>query len=145
MVVEPCEFCEVANGRRDAGLVILEDGLVAAFPAPQQRRSNLGHVLIVPKAHRRNLYDLPSDVDRPMLAAARRVAAAITAAFEASGTTLRMNNEPPGQHIFHAHLHVVPRRNDDLTGKEVVLTLDERLQQAERLRAHIVPSPRWPG
>ena len=73
-----------------------------------------GHALVVPRQHVRNLYELPEQLAGPTLALGARVARAAKLAFAADGITLRQNNEPASdQHLFHFHLHVVPRFEGD--------------------------------
>lgn len=57
----------------------------------------------------------PTTSRGPPLVLAARVARAAKVAFAVDGITLRQNNEPASdQHLFHFHLHVVPRFNSDM-------------------------------
>ncbi len=96
---------------------------------------NQGHMLVVTRRHFRNLYDLPPALDAELLGCARRTARAVQQAFRASGTTIRQNNEPPGQDVFHVHVHVMPRHfNDgDLSAPYQTVDLATRVEQAQRL------------
>jgi len=69
-----------------------------------------GHVLVLPKAPSRNIFDIdPADLSRTM-EAVQIVARAVMAAFEADGVTIQQFNEPAsGQVVFHTHIHVIPR------------------------------------
>ena len=74
-----------------------------------------GHALVVPRRHIENLYELSDELAAPILSTAARVARAAKSAFAAAGITLRQNNEPASdQHLFHFHLHVIPRFDGDL-------------------------------
>jgi histidine triad (HIT) family protein len=73
-----------------------------------------GHALVVPRQHVRNLYELPDCLAGPILSTAGRVARAAKEAFCADGITLRQNNDAASdQHLFHFHLHVIPRFEGD--------------------------------
>lgn len=58
------------------------------------------------------LPDLPDELVEPLFSVARKLAAAIPAALEATGTFVAMNNNV-SQSVPHLHVHVVPRRPKD--------------------------------
>ncbi len=69
-----------------------------------------GHVLVLPKAPSRNIFDIdPADLARTM-AAVQVISRALIEAFGADGVTIQQFNEPAsGQVVFHTHIHVIPR------------------------------------
>ncbi len=108
---EPCWACRVTAGET-YGCVVAEtrDVLVLLNPFP----SAPGHALVVPRRHVRDLYELPDELAGPVLSTAARVARAAKSAFGADGVTLRQNNGAASdQHLFHFHLHVIPRFEGD--------------------------------
>ncbi|HEX8719306.1 MAG TPA: HIT family protein [Pyrinomonadaceae bacterium] len=109
---EPCWACRVAAGEA-CGCVVAEtpDVLVVLNPFAL----GPGHALVVPRRHVRDLYELPDELAGPVLSTAARVARAAKRAFAADGVTLRQNNGAASdQHLFHFHLHVIPRFDGDL-------------------------------
>ncbi|HEX8634941.1 MAG TPA: HIT family protein [Pyrinomonadaceae bacterium] len=109
---EPCWACRVIAGERVGCIVTeTEQALVLINPfsvAP-------GHALVVPRRHIENLYELPDELAAPILSTAAVIARAAKRAFAAEGITLRQNNEAASdQHLFHFHLHVIPRFAGDL-------------------------------
>jgi histidine triad (HIT) family protein len=108
---EPCWACRVIAGET-AGCVVGEarGALVVINPFPLAA----GHALVLPRRHVRDLYELPDALAGPVLATAARVARAAKRAFGADGVTLRQNNGAASdQHLFHFHLHVIPRHEGD--------------------------------
>ncbi len=106
-----CIFCRIAAGKLPAA-VVLDTPRVLAFLdiAPV----HYGHTLIIPKEHYQNLLDLPDDLWQEMGRVARQVAQALQKTLYARGFNLGMNNfEAAGQVVFHAHLHVIPRYQND--------------------------------
>jgi histidine triad (HIT) family protein len=106
-----CIFCRIAAGEMPA-VRILETSTVLAFLdiAPV----HYGHTLVIPKAHHRNLLELPDELWREIGGVCRRVAQALQAELQAPGFNIGMNNfEAAGQEVFHAHLHVIPRYHGD--------------------------------
>jgi histidine triad (HIT) family protein len=107
--VADCVFCDIAAGRSGACLVLDEEATVAFL---DRRPLFPGHVLVVPRAHHATLADLPAARVGPLFADVQRVAVAVTAAMDADGTFVAMNNVV-SQSVPHLHVHVVPRRRGD--------------------------------
>jgi histidine triad (HIT) family protein len=133
---DSCWACHVIAGG-NLGRIVLATDDVAVLINPMP--SNPGHTLVVPRTHIENLYALPDALAGPILAMAARVARAAKQTFRADGVTLRQNNEPASdQHLFHFHLHVIPRFAGDgarFSAPPPLITHDEQQQIAARLRA----------
>jgi histidine triad (HIT) family protein len=109
---EPCWACRVIAGE-PVGCVVSETEQVLVLINPFSLSP--GHALVVPRRHIENLYELPDELAAPVLSTAASVARAAKRAFAAEGVTLRQNNEAASdQHLFHFHLHVIPRFAGDL-------------------------------
>ncbi len=121
------------------GCVVAETEHVAVLINPFSLSP--GHALVVPRRHIENLYELPDELAGPILSTAARVARAAKRAFEADGVTLRQNNEAASdQHLFHFHLHVIPRFAGDLerfNSSPPLATRAEQEAAASRLRLAI--------
>jgi histidine triad (HIT) family protein len=133
---DACWACHVIAGGHLGRIVLATDDVaVLVNPMP----SNPGHTLVVPRAHVENIYALPDALAGPILAMAARVARAAKQAFSADGVTLRQNNEPASdQHLFHFHLHVIPRFAGDgarFAAPPRLIPHDEQQQTADRIRA----------
>lgn len=107
-----CLFCQILEGTvpgslayRDSRCAVIAD----LFPA------NEGHMLIVPTIHVARFPDLPSEVAGHLLAVGRDVAGALrSSSVRSDGFTIALSDgEVAGQEIFHTHLHVIPRFEDD--------------------------------
>lgn len=69
-----------------------------------------GHVLVIPKAPCRNIFDAPPEALKAVALTTQKLGRAVTAAFAADGLTIQQFNEPAGgQVVFHLHVHVMPR------------------------------------
>lgn len=104
-----CLFDRIVAGDLAAHLVLDEPRVVAFL---DHRPVFPGHTLVLPRDHVATLADLPEDLLGPLLAAARRVAAAQRTALGNPGTWLALN-DVVSQSVPHVHLHVVPRRPKD--------------------------------
>jgi histidine triad (HIT) family protein len=126
---EPCWACRTIAGD-PSGCIVTEaqDVLVLINPFAL----TAGHALVVPRRHIQSLFELPDALAGPILATAARVARAAKRAFAAEGITLRQNNEAASdQHLFHFHLHVIPRFDGDLERFNSVPKLAGRAEQEE--------------
>jgi histidine triad (HIT) family protein len=108
---EDCLFCKIAAGELPAE-VIQEDEQTLAFMDinPWTR----GHALVIPRAHSRNLYEVAGDDLAVAGAAAKRLAARMRDTLACDGVNLLNCCEPAAwQTVFHFHIHVIPRYDDD--------------------------------
>lgn len=114
MQQDDCIFCKIVRGEIPCAKVYETDQLLAFLDiAPVAP----GHVLVIPKAHHVNLFDLPQDIGGRLFAALSPLGEAILAATGATGLNVHMNNNSAaGQVVFHAHLHLIPRSEGDGLG-----------------------------
>ncbi|MGY3717449.1 HIT family protein [Sutcliffiella cohnii] len=80
-----------------------------------------GSGLIVPRAHRETAFDLTQEEWDATYSLLQEVKKYIDKKFKPEGYNLGWNcGEVGGQHIFHAHFHVIPRFKDEpLAGKGI--------------------------
>jgi histidine triad (HIT) family protein len=106
-----CVFCGIVNGTIPAHKIYEDDETLAFLDISPV---NKGHVLVIPKDHHENVYDMPAETWCRVMIMAQKVAIAVKNALDADGINISMNNESAaGQEIFHAHIHIIPRYNDD--------------------------------
>jgi len=129
-----CILCREVLG--ELGPVAFQDDLVVVFPARLQPARNQGCVLLATRTHVPNLYDVPDADLGPLLERVRNTARSVQQAADATGTTIRQNNGPPGQEINHLHFHIAPRfPGDDYWHAEAAAVSEkERERQAALLR-----------
>lgn len=106
-----CLFCKIIAGEIPADKVFEDEDFVAIIDI---KPVNLGHVLLIPKRHYRNLLDLPADILSKLGPHLQKLAIAVKQATGADGVNIGMNNEgAAGQLIFHQHSHIMPRFTND--------------------------------
>ena len=108
-MTDGCTFCRIVAGDLPAH-VVLDDGDVLAFL--DVRPVFEGHTLVIPKAHRDTLLDLPADEVPALMGAVQRLAAAVVDGLGAQGSWVSVNNVV-SQSVPHLHVHVVPRTKGD--------------------------------
>ena len=112
MAEQDCVFCKIVN-QEIPSYTIYEDEAVKAFLDLSQVTP--GHVLLVPKKHVANIFEYDSDLAQTVFARVPKVARAIKAAFpDSTGMNICMNNVKIAyQSVFHSHIHLVPRYNEE--------------------------------
>lgn len=107
-----CIFCEIAESQAPSSKVY-EDELSLAFLDIQP--VNPGHVLVIPKSHATDLFDLDPETGAHLFQVAQKIARALTASgLKCEGVDLLLaHGEAAGQEVFHVHLHVIPRFRGD--------------------------------
>ncbi|MDD5318248.1 MAG: HIT domain-containing protein [Candidatus Pacebacteria bacterium] len=106
-----CLFCKIIEGSISS-YKVYEDADTYAFL--DINPNNHGHTLVVPKDHFENIYGTPDETLCRTMITARKVAIAVKNALNADGVNININNETAaGQIIFHTHIHIIPRFNND--------------------------------
>ncbi|MGC8662621.1 MAG: HIT family protein [Candidatus Micrarchaeia archaeon] len=79
-----------------------------------------GHSLIIPKRHVEFIQDLKEDEWLDILHAVKKILPILMSKYKADSYNLTSNIGPySGREINHVHIHVIPRKKDDLYSKNV--------------------------
>ena len=106
-----CLFCGIVAGDVPAQIVDSDEHTVAFMDINPATR---GHALVVPREHSQDLMDISDEDLSQTMAAARRLAARMDEVLEPAGFNILNSCRPAAwQTIFHYHLHVIPRYDDD--------------------------------
>jgi histidine triad (HIT) family protein len=110
-MAEDCLFCGIVAGDVPAQIVDSDEHTVAFMDINPATR---GHALVVPRRHSTDLMDVSDDDLAYTMAAARRLARRMDETLEPDGFNILNSTRPAAwQTIFHYHLHVIPRYEDD--------------------------------
>ena len=118
--------------------IVYEDESVIAFL--DIKPINPGGTLVVPKQWSRNILDIDSETWGKVMEVVRLLAPAVKTAMHAEGVNIVMNNEPVGnQLVFHSHVHIIPRHEDDggIAGSGSTYPEGEQARVAEKIRAKL--------
>ena len=106
-----CIFCKIANGEIPSATLYEDDEFRVILDLNPAAK---GHSLILPKEHYANLFEIPEDVLGRAAAVAKKVSGKLFTALHATGLNLVQNNgRSAGQTVFHFHMHMIPRYDDD--------------------------------
>ena len=109
--MDNCIFCKIIAGEIPSA-VIFEDeefkAILDRFPG------NIGHVLVLPKKHYSNIFDIDEDVAGRLFRLATKIAKNMkeVLGFEAMNV-VQNNGSLAGQTVHHFHLHLMPRYEND--------------------------------
>lgn len=109
-----CIFCRIANGEIPTK-TLYEDDMFRVIM--DNSPASKGHALILPKKHFANIYELDNNTASEALVLAKRMASVMTEALGCTGFNILQNNgEAAGQTVFHFHIHLIPRYENDGVG-----------------------------
>lgn len=105
-----CIFCKIINREIPANIVYEDDDVLAFLDITQGTK---GHTLVIPKKHSKNLLEVDQQSLDNVFRATQEVAKAIQKAFNPIGLNVLNNTDKPLQSVFHFHVHVIPRYEND--------------------------------
>ena len=105
-----CLFCKIIDGSIPSYTVYEDDKVKAILDI---NPNNDGHLLVIPKEHKANLYEMDDDTLIYMLNIIRKKLKPILSdKLNIDGLTISQNNDD-GQEVKHFLIHVIPRYKND--------------------------------
>lgn len=128
------------NDRNQASDVVAVTEHAYARIAPKWWPANAGGALVIPRRHVQNLYEIEQVDGHAVWDLTQKIATAMRSSYGCDGVSTRQHNEPAGgQDVWHLHVHVLPRfENDDLYQRHLEarwVSADQRRPFADRLRS----------
>lgn len=106
-----CIFCKIIAGEIPAVTVLDEEKVFAFMDINPASR---GHMLVVPKNHAENIFEISEADLSAVMGAVKRCAGAVKKALGAEGiTVLQLNGTASDQLVPHLHVHIMPRWEND--------------------------------
>jgi diadenosine tetraphosphate (Ap4A) HIT family hydrolase len=104
-----CPFCSLDASRK----WIEHEHAIAfadAYPVAD------GHTLVTPRKHVASIYELSADVQSAVWELVAQVRERLLVGLKPDGFNIGVNDgAAAGQTVEHAHVHIIPRRNGDVT------------------------------
>lgn len=139
--MDQCIFCKILEGEIPS-YKIYEDEHVLAFLDISQITK--GHTLVIPKVHNETIFDMSEETAAKLFAVVPAISRALKQAFQPQGLNMLNNNGSfAGQEVFHYHLHLIPRydENDGFGTKYIShihdYTQDDMLRIREEITAEL--------
>ena len=105
-----CIFCKIVNGEIPSYKIYEDENVLAFLDITQGTK---GHTLIIPKKHVKNVYELDEETIINVFRVVPKIANALKKAFNPIGLNIINNNDNPLQSVFHFHIHLIPRYEND--------------------------------
>ena len=120
-----CIFCKIAAGEIPSKTLYEDEQFRVILDLGPAAK---GHALILPKEHYANIYEIPDEVAASAMKLAKKMAGVITEKLNCYGFNIVQNNGVvAGQTVFHFHMHLIPRYEDD--GQTIGWTPGEPTQE----------------
>lgn len=133
MIDKNCIFCKLANGDIPTKTVYEDAHLRAILDVSP---ANKGHIIILPKIHASNIFELSDEYVEKAFVIAKKVACVLQKLLNCDINILQNNGESAGQTVFHFHVHVIPRYKEDtcnITWKQREYNGDEAVTLSEKI------------
>ena len=135
MKKQDCIFCKIISGEIPSAVIYENSKFKVIMDiAP----ANKGHVLILPKEHYDNIYDIDTATAGELFELAVMTARALKSVLDCDGMNILQNNGTvAGQTVFHFHMHIIPRYEGDTVNigwKELSYEDGEMEQLREAIR-----------
>lgn len=109
-----CVFCKIAHNEIPSNKVYEDQDVIAFLDV---NPASKGHTLVVSKEHFMDFTRVPKSIISHSYQVAQLITQACITQLGATGANVITNvGKSAGQSIFHYHIHVVPRYNDDRIG-----------------------------
>jgi len=128
--MENCIFCKIISGQLPSYKVYEDDnflGFLDIYPRAK------GDTLLIPKTHYRWVYDVPEFSDY------WQAALKISKAMQKTLNPSFINYFTFGLDIFHAHIHITPRKNEKQVVPPIITIPPEEMKKiAEIIRKELL-------
>ena len=108
---EKCIFCKISGGEIPSKTIYEDEEFRVILDISPATK---GHALIIPKEHYANIYEMPEETAAHVMILAKKLAAHMTEVLKCDGLNIMQNNgAAAGQTVFHFHMHLIPRYEQD--------------------------------
>ena len=106
-----CIFCRIINGDIPSRIVFEDEWSLAFMDVANDVD---GHILAVPKTHRKNILDCDDGTLIHLMKTVKRISDHLATNCGYNGVNLlNASDESAGQSVPHFHIHIIPRRTGD--------------------------------
>ena len=110
-----CIFCKIVAGEIPCKKIYEDDLVLGMLDISQTTR---GHSLLLPKKHYENILEMPKEELDHMINVVQDLSKHLMNKLDANGINVLSNiKEAAGQSVLHAHIHLIPRYDENDTVK----------------------------
>jgi len=130
-----CIFCKISQGEIKAWKVYENE---AVFAFLDVNPVNEYHTLVIPKNHYENIFDIPEDELKEVMAVIKKLVTLFNSKLGIRNVQIiNSSGSEAQQDVFHIHFHIVPRKlndNQDIEWKTHPEWVEKFDQLLERLK-----------
>jgi histidine triad (HIT) family protein len=109
--MENCVFCKIIKKDLPSAIFFEDSEFLAFTPLEQVSK---GHILLIPKRHYVDLFDFEPVSFERLAGVAQKLSKELAKVHGATAVNLlNASGKDAQQSVFHFHLHIVPRYEDD--------------------------------
>jgi len=130
-----CIFCKIGKGEIKSWKIYENEGVFAFLDV---NPVNEYHTLVIPKDHYENIFDIPEDELKDVMAVIKKLVTLFNSKLGIDNVQIiNSSGSEAQQDVFHMHFHIVPRKlndNQDIEWKthpEWVERFDQLLERLE--------------
>lgn len=113
-MMKKCVFCEIVNGNIHAAIVFETDEFLSFM---DKYPLNRGHLLVIPKQHHEFLTNMNNNEVAELFKLVNMISKYLWKLVKADGLSIgQSNGKAASQDIFHVHVHIIPRFDNDSDG-----------------------------
>ncbi len=113
-----CVFCKIIGNEIPSSTLYEDENFMAIMDISP---ANKGHVIILSKSHIKDVFELDENSAKNAMVVVKKLANAIKKELGCDGLNVLQNNGvAAGQTVFHYHIHLIPRFNDDTVKIELI-------------------------
>jgi len=132
--MDECVFCKIFSGEISSHKVYEDEYTVAIL---DKHPINPGHVLVIPKSHESDFYNLEDDLYQKAMSVVKRLSRTVQEIMKPKKVGLVI----AGWDVPHTHIHIIPMHDyHDITSKSLLEgtqsnpTDEELVEIADKLR-----------
>lgn len=113
MYQSDCVFCKIIKGEIPATTIYEDDDFKAFLDISPASK---GHTVIIPKKHIADIFEMDDSTSQKIFKVVTKISKAMKEELNFDGLNILQNNgQAAGQTVFHFHIHLIPRyENDDI-------------------------------
>lgn len=108
-----CSFCKIIVGKLYSNIIYENENVLVFAPLPEDIIAK-GHMLIIPKNHYVDFYDIPKKELHHIVDTLKIISQKLKEKYGADGINiLHASGKVAQQSCFHFHIHLIPRYKND--------------------------------
>lgn len=105
-----CIFCDIIKGDIPSYKIYEDDKTYAFLDISDDA---VGHTLVIPKEHYENIMEVPEETLNAVMSTVKKIARHYVSLGYTGVNLMNASGKSAQQSVFHLHIHIMPRKEDD--------------------------------